>query len=386
MRREEFSGFQKDQNIFYTSVTNARNDNAPGQKSLAHSVPVDGISSVFWPPYLELLTGASGDDTQRFYAVHGRMRDETQYTDIENKGIKNVAQNLLALPPDHETNYDGSGAGNLIIIPIVDLEQSVDYLKENRFYDLLVVGRSKSVYNWIYNGAVSGTANVYSESLDATVEDANETDIKIATKFLNYYAKAAAYIAVTSVKEKLPSDGEEATGTTIFEKTYKQMDLAKPTRSDTSSRKSSSSAQQLTDAERKLKQQISTISTALKNIESDGIRVPAVRQGFDFENEKVLKVKLKQYFDDVNIDLKLYPSWGLLGLKATANWLVFAEQPLIPAGLDPETVPVPSIEIGSSSNCSHASDLSSDEPNDASLGSMSRVNSSPRDTRLVPAQ
>ena len=149
MKDEIFPGFQNDYNIFFTSVTKDRKDNAPGQKSLAHSVPADGVCSVFWPPYLELLTGASGDESQRFYAVHGRMADETQYTDIKNKGIKNVAQNLLALPPDHGAFYDGSGAGNLIIIPIVDLEKPVDYLKGNQYYDLLVVGRSKSVYNWI---------------------------------------------------------------------------------------------------------------------------------------------------------------------------------------------------------------------------------------------
>jgi hypothetical protein len=144
MRQEIFNGHGKDQNIFFTSVIKSRYDSSPGQNySLAHSVPVDPICSVFWIPYVPLLTGASGaNDTERLLAVHGRQRDEeTQYKDIENKGIKNVAQNLLALPPDHSNFYDGSNAGSLIIIPIVDLDQSVDHFKNEQFYDLLVVGR-----------------------------------------------------------------------------------------------------------------------------------------------------------------------------------------------------------------------------------------------------
>ena len=358
MRNDQFNGFQKDWNIFFTSVTNDRKDNAPGQKSLAHSVPVDGVCSVFWPPYLELLTGSSGDSSHRFYAVHGRVEDETQYRDIKYKGIKNVEQNLLALPPDHGASYDGSGAGNLIIIPIVDLEKSVNDLNKNKYDDLLVVGRSKSIYHWIYNGAVAGTANIFYENLDATVEDANEDDIRIATKFLEYYAKAASHIAVTSVKTELEKEMP------VFEYMYKRMNRVKPTKSETSSRRSTSQA---TDAsEIKIKQRISSISKALEKVESDGICVPEVCQHWD----NVLKVKLKKYFEDVGLDLSLYPSWGLLGLKATANWLVFADQPLIPAGLDPETFPVPSIDIDSSS---HASDLNSDEPNDLCLGSVSHA-------------
>jgi hypothetical protein len=306
------------------------------------------------------------------------------YKDIRNKGIKNVAQNMLALPPEHNTVYDGSNAGSLIIIPIVDLDQSVDHLKKNQFFDLLVVGRSKSVYNWIYNGSVAGTANVFSESLDATVTDATEEDIRIATNFLNYYTKAAAFIALTDVKEKLEND------TAFFQRMYERMD---PVASEGSSRKSQSSAGRRQDFEKR----ITNISSALKKIESEsesgGLCVPIGRQGFDFKNQKVLKVKLKKYFDDIGLDLELYPSWGPLGMKATANWLVFAGQPLIPACMDPVTVPVTSIEINSSDSPSdisadesdRASDSIADESDNSSVGAISHAVCSPRETRLDDA-
>jgi len=91
---------------------------------LAHSVPADELCSVFWPSHLELLTGASlgNQQPQRcFAAVHGRMASgKTQCLDIQNKGLKNIAQNLLVLPPDHGMFCNGSGAQNLIIVPIVN--------------------------------------------------------------------------------------------------------------------------------------------------------------------------------------------------------------------------------------------------------------------------
>jgi hypothetical protein len=219
-----------------------------------------------------------------------------------------------------------------------------------------------SVYNWIYNGAVPGSANVYSESLDATVTDATAEDIQIATNFLNYYTKAAAFIAVTDVEEKLEND------ITFFQTAYDRMD---PVESEASSKNSTraSSAGRLEE----LKKQISNISSALKKIESESesLCVPVLRQGFDFKNQKVLKIRLKKYFEDINLDLKLYPSWGSLGMKATANWLVFAGQALIPGGMDRVPVPAPSIEINSSDSRSDMSDRSSniiaDESDDSSV-------------------
>lgn len=98
----------------------------------------------------------------------------------------------------HGGFYDGTHSGNLITIPIVDLDvdDPVDSFTNKKDCDL----KSISVYQWIYNGAAAGSANVLSESLDETVTDASEDAIRIATEFLSCYGEAAPFIAVNDVK------------------------------------------------------------------------------------------------------------------------------------------------------------------------------------------
>lgn len=75
-----------------------------------------------------------------------------------------------------------------------------------------------------------------------------------------------------------------------------------------------------------LQKNLKKARAALDEIDAKGIWGPSLANNFVFENNKVLKVKLKTYFGDCSIPLKYYPSWSMLGLKASANWLVFAEQ------------------------------------------------------------
>ncbi|CAB9513934.1 expressed unknown protein [Seminavis robusta] len=139
------------------------------------------------------------------------MADLGDFHTYEYQGLKNLPQNLLALPPKHEKFYDGTRGDNLIIVPIVDLDPSRDpngYCGINSQFDLLVIGRSQAVYNWIYNGEVPSSASPYSLELDKSVEDAVPEEIEIARAFLEKYAVAAAHLGLQSLKPDLISTEE----------------------------------------------------------------------------------------------------------------------------------------------------------------------------------
>ncbi|CAB9513935.1 expressed unknown protein [Seminavis robusta] len=73
-----------------------------------------------------------------------------------------------------------------------------------------------------------------------------------------------------------------------------------------------------------------------------------------------MKVKLSKYLETCGLKSELYPAWSLLGFKALANFLVYADQPFI-AGCDPprNDLHVASIEVNMVSDLE--SDLSDDE-------------------------
>ena len=98
-----------------------------------------------------------------------------------------------------------------------------------------------------------------------------------------------------------------------------------------------------------LRKNLNKAKNAFGDIEKRGVWVPDVLDNFSFENNKILKVKLGDYFEESGVPTKYYPSWSMLGLKAAANWLDFAMQPFIPScrDFDLDTFPVSSIEINS---------------------------------------
>ena len=164
----------KTKNIFGTKAKPNASDPQGTCVELAHATPQDLACSLFWPYYLQILTGElGGSNWQRFCAVHGYLSDtDRTYGDAyEYQGLKNLLQNLLGLAPGHYRHFDGTGAGSLIIIPIIDLksEDAEGLYGIKSRYDLLVVGRSEAVSSWIYNGMQVGRANLSTKNFDEFV-------------------------------------------------------------------------------------------------------------------------------------------------------------------------------------------------------------------------
>jgi len=344
--------YNQAQNIFGTSAMSSRKDGSPNFSSLAHASPADVACSLCWEPFLPLLTGEeNGSVWQRFFAIHGLFNSsQTNFgVDYAYHGIKNVTQNLLALPPNHGTVYDGSASGNLIIVPIVDLESDPEKTYGiNSHFDLLVIARSNSVYQWIYQGDSSAGVNIFGPSVDKGVEEATERDIRIATKFLRTYVSAATHLGLTGMKPRL---GKEEGGDEIdlsFEKMFSMVHQMTPDAKAVGEQESVSSKR--TANKEDLKKILNKAKIAFRDIEERGaVWVPDVLDNFSFENNKILKVKLGAYFEERGVPTEYYPSWSMLGLKAAANWLNFAMQPFIPScrDVDLDTFPVGSIEINS---------------------------------------
>ena len=218
----------KTRNIFGTKAKPHEKDGGATYVTLAHAAPRDLACSMFWPYFLPLLTGQmEGSKWQRFCAVHGLLREEGkgeggcykdedgcyQYDhDYKYQGVKNVLQNLLALPPDHGKYFGASGSGNLLIIPIIDL-QSEDIGGQygiKSHYDLLVLGRSETVYSWIYNGCQPPPRHLSSKYFDEGVTEATLEDVRVATEFLATYVAAATYLGLTTLRDDLPQKEQEA--------------------------------------------------------------------------------------------------------------------------------------------------------------------------------
>ena len=374
-------------NIFLTPAAGKPSDRSPTHRSLAHAASASPKCSVFWTYFLELLTGENKvtmeneeAKLQRFYTVHGRwnfsMANLDDFHNYEYQGLKNLPQNLLALPPEHDKFYDGTRGDNLIIVPIVDLDPSRDpdgnYGIKSQ-YDLLVIGKTQAVYNWIYNGEVPSSASPYSRELDKSVEEAVAEEIEIARAFLEKYAIAAAYLGLQSLKPDLISTEEtgsrgnpaydalwvsKVVGQTVAHKKQPENGSQESAKSTASLKTAKSSQGSKNDL---LVKNIERAKTALESVEKDGVWVPDSQASF--EDHKVMKVKLSEYLETCGLKNELYPAWSLLGFKALANFLVYAEQPFI-AGcetLDPprNDLPVASIEINMVSDLE--SDLSDDE-------------------------
>ena len=153
--------------------------------------------------------------------------------------------------------------------------------------------------------------------------------------------------------------GSKVVGETVAHKKQPENGLQEESTKSTASVKTGKTSQgSKTDL---LVKNIERAKTALESVEKDGIWVPTLQASF--EDHKVMKVKLSEYMKTCGLENELYPAWSLLGFKALANFLVYADQPFI-AGCetwDPprNDLPVASIEINMVSDLE--GDLSDDE-------------------------
>ena len=336
----------KTKNIFGTkSKSDAKNTHGT-YVELAHAAPQDLACSIFWPYFLQILTGESeGSKWQRFCAVHGLVSNENKADDDAYKyqGVKNLLQNLLALPPGHHGFFYGTHAGNLIIVPIIDLD-SEDvkglYGIKSR-YSLLVVGRSESVYSWIYNGKQPARRNLLSKQFDEFVEDATEPDILVATKFLATYVRAAVFLGLETLRDELPPDQEKSPETATSNHSTVSHDACKLWLEDAETNiieckydnagevESGQSIQTGSGTSKNCRKKCTAIRKALdKMVEKDGYFCVPELMELD-RDEIVMKVNLSTFFQRQEIDEEFYPAWSLVGLKSTANWCKYTEHPFI---------------------------------------------------------
>lgn len=369
-RFQNLSDGAKKKNIFGTEAAAGKRDShATGFNSLAHAVPQDLVCSMFWPYFLEILTGEKdGTEWQRFCAVHGLLEGE----ESECLGVKNVPQNLLALPPDHAMHFDGSHSGDLLVIPIIDLQSSNHEgpagIKSK--FDLLVVGRSTAVNRWIYAGHQDpGFLPFYVDSVDEFVQEATEDDVKIATQFLATYVKAGVYLGLVKLKQDLDNNkwgdenGVEAWLGKILEEKKPKDDAFQRSGSESENSASSRMGRSASKSKDGVWSKMKSLRSAFgKMKEKDRyFCIPKLADHFDSGKNKVMKVKLLSYFDRNGIPPdEYYPSWSLFGSKAMSGWCKYAGHAFITScrdqDPDQDAVSLTSVDVSLNSASSALSD------------------------------
>jgi hypothetical protein len=203
----------------------------------------------------------------------------------------------------------------------------------------------------------AGWRALYEDSLDEFVEEATEYDIITATEFLATYVKAGEYLGIKKLRPALLQPEETEKWLEMILPEIDEMKEPKQNEESQGSQMSVSTTKSVSTKRHGVGDKVEQLRTAFKKmIEKDGYYcIPKLKDGYG--KNKVMKVKLFDFFQSNQIPHDFYPSWSLLGSKAMSGWCKYAEHAFVTSSRDQDAdvadLPsfVDNVSLNSASSC-----------------------------------
>ena len=294
--------------------------------SLAHLIPRDRSSSLFYGKALSMISGYAPANNKKDCLTSESMRHYMEGSETLT-GRKLSPWNVLVLPGYHAQYFDRMDEGAVILIPIWDLER---IWCPGQHYDVIVVASTESAYKWM------GLQPDHMKE-KPWLAKATRQDIDSSTEFLSNMIKALA--------DQLANESDDFFNEATSEQRKDLCAILKFSSSPTSGSSENGSSNSATDMDESAtslpphprKQQtklgefndkLSALEKVRKQLQESGtVPLPELKiGGNNNEVPQVLKVK---YAEFLNKD-ELIPDPYLVTLKAAINWSALQKMKLLP--------------------------------------------------------